>query len=111
MIKVTFNVVGLYYGEVLDVESDNPTVLDVLRAAKGKTTNSGILEFEPNASPHENSILWIENDITGLSNPVSRKWRGDPTKARKLKKKVLRLTEGVFNQTASSKEMSLVSVA
>ena len=78
MINVTLNVVGLYYGETVEV-NDNPTVLDVLEAAKGTKTSSR--KARPGATP------------------------------RKLKKKVLRLQEGVFNQPASVGVSSLISVA
>jgi hypothetical protein len=109
MINVTLNVVGLYYGETVEV-NDNPTVLDVLEAAKGTKTSSGVLSFAVNAAPYETSIDWIENDITALKAPASRKARPGET-FRKLKKKVLRLQEGVFNQPASVGVSSLISVA
>jgi hypothetical protein len=109
MINVTLNIVGLYYGETVEV-NDDPTVLDVLDAAKGLKTESGVLTYSRNAAPNEMSIDWIENDITALKAPTSRKSRkgGVP---RKLKKKVLRLQEGVFNQPASVGGSSLISVA
>ncbi|MEM9410069.1 MAG: hypothetical protein AAGA30_03080 [Planctomycetota bacterium] len=108
MINVTLNVVGLYYGETFEVE-DNPTVLDVLNAADGEKTDSGVLTFATNASnPH--SIDWVENNLSKVKNPRSRKARPDQ-KPRKLKNPVLRLQEGVFNQPASNGSSSLVSVA
>jgi hypothetical protein len=109
MINVTLNVVGLYYGETVEV-NDDPTVLDVLEAAKGVKTSSGVLSYDVNAAPYETSINWIENDITALKAPASRKARPGAT-PRKLKKKVLRLQEGVFNQPASVGVSSLISVA
>lgn len=109
MINVTLNIVGLYYGESLDV-NDNPTVLDVLEAAKGRQTSSGILDYKTNPPPYQTSIDWIENDIRSLDAPTSRKSRPNSAK-RLLKKKVLRLGEGVFNQPASVGTSSLISVA
>ena len=44
MINVKLNVVGLYYGETFEVK-DDPTVLDVLKAADGQVTQSGVLTF------------------------------------------------------------------
>lgn len=108
MINVTLNVVGLYYGETLTVKED-PTVLDVLTEAKDKATGSGVLDFHVNKD-QTTSIDWIENDITGVAAPKSRKSRPGK-KPRKLKKKVLRLEEGVFNQEATSGQLSLISVA
>lgn len=108
MINVTLNVVGLYYGETFEVK-DDPTVLDVLEAAKGQKTASGTLAYSRNAK-NANSIDWVENDITEIKNPTSRKSRPGGT-ARKLKKKVLRLQEGVFNQPATVGGSSLISIA
>lgn len=108
MINVTLNVGGLYYGETVEVD-DNPTVLDVLKAAEGKETSSGILTFEVNSS-HPNSIDWVENDLSKLKAPTSRKARPGQ-KPRKLKNPVLRLQEGIFNQPASNGSSSLVSIA
>jgi len=108
MINVTLNVVGLYFGETVEVKED-PSVLDVLRAAVGKDTSSGVLSFEANAS-NPNSIDWIENNLSNIKAPVSRKARAGQ-KPRRLKNKVLRLSEGVFNQESSNGSSSLVSVA
>jgi hypothetical protein len=109
MINVTLNVVGLYYGETVEVK-DDPTVLDVLAAAKGKITPSGILNYSVNAAPHQTSIDWIENDITSLKSPTSRKNRPGKN-PRVLKSKVLRMQEGVYNQPASVGVSSLISIA
>lgn len=116
MINVTLNVVGLYYGEVVEVK-DNPTVFDVLKAAeKLGSTGSGALSFAMN-STNPSSIDWVENDISNVKNPTSRKRRPDPNKpgallpAKKLKNQVLRLQEGVFNQPSSNGSLSLISVA
>ena len=109
MINVTLNVVGLYYGETFSIESDNPTVLAVLNAAAGEATGSGKLSFAMNTS-NPNSIDWIENDLSDLEKPRSRKSRPGQ-KPRKLKKGVLRLSEGIFNQPASDGSSNLISVA
>lgn len=108
MINVTLNVVGLYYGETVEVK-DDPSVLDVLRAADGEETPSGVLTFQMN-SKNPNSIDWVENDLSKLKAPVSRKAR-PKKKPRKLKNRVLRLQEGVFNQPASNGSSSLISIA
>ncbi|MEM6705287.1 MAG: hypothetical protein AAF690_21380 [Acidobacteriota bacterium] len=108
MINVTLNVVGLYYGQTFEVV-DNPTVLDVLNAASGEDTGSGILSFAMNSS-NPNSIDWVENDLSKVKIPRSRKARPGG-KPRKLKNRVLRLQEGVFNQPASNGSLSLISVA
>jgi hypothetical protein len=109
MINVTLNVVGLYYGESVEVK-DDPSVLDVLSAAAGKVTDSGILTFDTNDPPFENSIKWVENDLSNSKRKVSRKSRPGK-KPKQIKNKVLRLNEGVFNQEASNGSSSLVSVA
>ncbi len=108
MINVTLNVVGLYYGETVEVK-DDPTVLDVLKAAEGEDTASGVLSFDVNSS-NANSIDWVENDLSNVTAPVSRKSR-PKKKPRKLKNRVLRLQEGVLNQPASNGSSSLISVA
>lgn len=88
---------------------DDPSVLDVLKAANGKQTPSGTLTFGVNGS-NANSIDWVENDLTGIKSPISRKFRPGG-KPRKLKNRVLRLEEGIFNQPASNGASSLISVA
>lgn len=108
MINVTLNVVGLYYGETVEVKED-PSVFDVLTAAAGKDTASGVLTFEMNAS-NAKSINWIENNLSNVKTPTSRKSRPGQ-KPRKLKNKFLRLKEGVFNQESSNGSSSLISVA
>lgn len=108
MINVTLNVVGLYYGETVEVKND-PSVLDVLKAAAGEDTDSGILTFKMNSS-NTNSIDWVENDLSNVKTPTSRKSRPGKN-PRKLKNRVLRLQEGVFNQQASNGSSSLISVA
>ncbi|MEM0926280.1 MAG: hypothetical protein AAGJ83_09620, partial [Planctomycetota bacterium] len=116
MISVHLNVVGLYYGETIevDVPNDNPSVIDVLHAAqKVGQTPSGILTYDTNRRPHDDSILWIENDLRGRSNPLeSRKQRpGLPRKA--LQSKVIRLEEGIYSQPTytDDQEPSVISVA
>lgn len=108
MINVTLNVVGLYYQATVKVP-ENPTVHDVLQAAEGDPTSFGTLTFAMNQN-HPNSIWWVENNLTDVKQPRSRKSR--PNKEpRKLKNRVLRLEEGVFNQAASNGASSLISVA
>ena len=102
------NVVGLYYGETFEVKED-PSVLDVLKAASGEKTPSGVLSFAPNQS-NPNLIDWVEVDLAGIKTPTSRKARLKK-KPRKLKNRVLRLQEGVYNQEASSGGSSLISIA
>jgi hypothetical protein len=108
MINVHLNVVGLYYGETFEVK-DDPSVLDVLRAANGIATNSGTLTFAQNPGK-QSSIFFIENDLSALKNPTSRKKRTGSEK-RELKNRVLRLQEGVYNQPAGNNVSSLISVA
>lgn len=56
-------------------------------------------------------IDWVENDLSNLQSPRSRKtWPGQK-KRRKLKNTVLRLKEGEYNQIVSSGSLSLISVA
>lgn len=109
MIKVFLNVVGLYYGEWVEVD-ENPTVFQVLEAAEAKgACDSGQLTFEPNAAPHENSILFVENDLTAGTRTLSRKTRDGV--ANSLVSNKIRLTEGIYNQPASDSSSNMISVA
>lgn len=108
LMRVFLNVVGLYYGEWVNVEAD-PTVLDVLEAAELLgVCGSGRLSYCVNQE-RPTSILWIENDLSTVEEPKSRKYRGGNAKT--LNSVPIRLEEGVYNQPSTGGASCFVSVA
>lgn len=92
-MKVKLSVVGMYFGAEVDVAGDNPSVIDVLQAAKVQTASSASARFDytvttsPTGQPDE---FFISNiTVTHLTQPTSRKKRpeGQPN----------RYTSGVYS--------------
>lgn len=77
-MRVKLSVVGMYFGADIEVMGDNPSVSDVLQAAKTQTANANArfdytLTTSPNGQPDEFFIANIT--VTHLSPPESRKRR------------------------------------
>lgn len=80
-MNINFSVVGMYFGVMVDVDGENPSVTDVLQAVKSQTASSNVARFDytvTTSTSGEPDEFFIANvTVTHLAQPRSRKVRED----------------------------------